>query len=142
VNIDQKLPRSVQEVADVIGRDAALLIVNSLPRSYSESRRRSGRVVFYVPKVMQESHPVAVLIGPNLAEKLCKHFGGEIVRLAACCGAMKADRDSTIMEMKRSGDTPQCIAREFGITDRQVRNILREMVGMDQSQTPANTRAA
>ena len=51
------LPESVQEIADVIGRDGALRLVCQMPVCYRAQNKRSHKVILYVPKRLK---PVTV----------------------------------------------------------------------------------
>src|SRR5690606_29839093 len=99
----------VQEVADVIGRDAALYLVGQLPRMTPPSARSAGRgeqrVYVYVPYVswLKPDHPLVSILGINDAEKLCRHFGGEFLHLANCTETYRAFRDDAIVRVVRDG---------------------------------------
>lgn len=141
MNNTAKLPRSVQEIADVIGRDAALRLVEALPRSFAPSRPY-GRAVLYVPKSIRADHELVGMIGWDLATKLARMFGGEILQPSKCFGLRSNERNNTIRAMRASGCSTQSIAREFHMSDRQVRNIVKEIPDMAANETPANNRAA
>lgn len=142
MNITPPLPRSVQEIADVIGRDAALLLVESLPRAYSGMHRRSGLVILYVPKTIKPDHQLVGILGWETAAKLVHAFGGEMLQPATCFGLRIGERNAAIHARRASGVSVQSIAREFHISDRQVRNVLREMLQVEANDNPLNTAAA
>jgi hypothetical protein len=123
VNKPRPLPRSVQEVADVIGREAALALVDSLPRAFG----RPWQAFVYIPKAIRPDHPLVLLLGWNTADKLVRVFGGEMLRLASCSWSRKGERDIAIRAMRASGAAVQAVAREFQISERQVRNICAEI---------------
>ena len=119
------LPRSVQEIADVIGRAQALTLVASLPRGRREGHP-SGKVVLYVPRNLPKGHRLVSILGEADARRLCETFGSEILYIAVCKQIERARRNAAIREAMRRGDTHDAIAKACGITARQVRNIVRE----------------
>lgn len=125
------LPSSVQEIADVIGREAALLLVKSLPRTYSPSdagrRGASGRVIVYVPSTLRPDHVLVRLLGWDLASRLAAHFGGEILRPADCATLDRAERNAAMRALKAAGMPTAEIAREFRVSDRTVRLVVQEI---------------
>jgi hypothetical protein len=141
VHTRQQLPRSVQEIADVIGRDLALKLVESLPRAYSPCHP-SGQVILYVPKYLRPDHHLVALLGWEAARRLAHTFGGEMLMPAICYGLRSGERNSAILSMRASGATQQDIAREFRVSARHVRNILKEMAQVDCTQKTLNNAAA
>lgn len=123
--MQRKLPRSVQEIADVIGRDAALFLIGQLPRAYS-SCHPSGQVILYVPKTLKPDHPLVSLMGWNAAHKLVRAFGGEILQPATCADVYRDFRDRSIQRLLREGHSAKTLGEWFGVCDRHVRNLARE----------------
>ncbi|KAF1017685.1 MAG: hypothetical protein GAK31_00953 [Stenotrophomonas maltophilia] len=121
------LPRSVQEVAEVIGRDAALRLVGELPRAAN----RPWVTWCYVPHRMGEEHALVKLLGMEAAQKLARVFGGEMLTLSGCSYALKRSRNQSIVQMRQSGASVHSIACAYGLTGRQVRNILAEIPQME-----------
>lgn len=138
MNDARPLPRNVQEVADVIGRDAALRLVDSLPRALNRPWQRWC----YVPQKIRPDHPLSLLLGWVLAEKLVHVFGGEMLTLSNCSYTRKDERDAAIRSMRASGRSVQDVAREFRMSDRQVRNIVKEISQVETNDNIANTAAA
>ena len=123
-----QLPSCVQCIADVIGRDAALMLVAKLPRAYSPGRP-SGQVMLYVPVRLTKGHRLAVILGDELAAKLVRMFAGEVMLLAVCKEIEMALRNRAIeVEVARGAkaheiETLFCISQSRA---RQVRKELRE----------------
>lgn len=115
-----RLPESVQEIADVIGREKALELIGKLPAC----GRRSWRVVLYVPKRLKPDHKLVQLIGWPTADKLVRHFGGEILQPSNCRCVVRAQRNERIRDLAANDNNPQQIAEQVGLSERQVRNIL------------------
>lgn len=118
-----RLPASVQEIADVIGRERALFLVGQLPRCYS---RKSCHVILYIPKVIKPGHHLAKILERNEVAKMVDAFGGEIMQPANCAGIYKGFRDRSALTMLETGLKPQEIAEILGVSDRHVRNLRRE----------------
>lgn len=129
---EMKLPDSVQEIADVIGRDQALHLVANLPKAYSLDRRWSGaekaRLILYVPTVarLNATHQLVRILGWHDAIKLCKAFGGEIMYPAMCKAVERDERNARILAMLAGGLTPAEVAASFRMTVENVRRIKRE----------------
>lgn len=76
------LPKSVQEIADVIGEAQALLLIQNLP-TYVGSNKHT-RPMLYVPKNLPADHRLVQILGWHDALRLVYHFGGEILYPANC----------------------------------------------------------
>lgn len=128
-----KLPRSVQEIADVIGRDRALYLIGQLPTCAIRDNRYPGakslRPMLYVPTVrrLAPDHSLVAILGWNDAEKLCRHFGGEILQPANCIEIYRPFRDRNISRMASEGVPLKLVAAWFDVTDRHVRTVRREI---------------
>lgn len=122
----QPLPRSVQEIADCIGREKALELVGKLPRLRPPScTKNEQRVCLYVPEQLTDNHRLIELIGKPAAQKLVDRFPGEILHLATCRGLINAHRDRAVVRMRRDGWSLATISWSFGLSQRQITNILR-----------------
>lgn len=145
-----RLPSSVQEIANVIGRDRALFLVGQLPRCYVDRvGHKSWRVMLYVPKDIKPDHELVKILGWPDAVKLVAGFGGEILHPASCAEVYRAFRDKSALAMAGQGMKPTAIAEVLGVSDRQVRNLIREKTqealcaGNDNTPAkPANRAAA
>lgn len=127
-----ELPASVQEIADVIGRDKALLLIGKLPKAYSRDKRWPGAqkstLVMYVPTVKRLGldHFLVKTLGYIDAVKMCEAFGGEIMYPASCANIHRAFRDQSILSMVRAGMRTATVAAIIGVSDRHVRNLVKE----------------
>lgn len=124
------LPASVQEIADVIGTDQALFLVENLPCYYERTgeRAESKRPLLYVPKKMAEGHKLERLLGRDTALKLVDGFGGEMLKPASCRRWAKTVRHrEDARRLLAEGLTTTEVARAMSITARHVRNIIREI---------------
>lgn len=139
------LPKELREVAEVIGIhrawDLIMLargalnpgVVVALPKGMRPSekgmpkqskRARDNRVELYVPTVqrLRVNHPLAVFLGWDAAEALCKKFGGTAVRLGGGDIERRARHDQ-IRGLAAKGLPNSCIARSLGITTQNVRDV-------------------
>ncbi len=117
-----ELPGCAQEIADVIGREKALYLIGQLPRSTS----RSWRVVLYIPKRLPVDHDLVKLLGWEDADKLRRHFGGEILQPSNCQVVYRKARNANARRMAAEGMPINQIADILDVTPRQVRNVLAE----------------
>ena len=131
------LPNSVQELAEVIGREKALRLIGGLP----QCGKRSWRKVLYVPKPSRlgASHPLVRVLGYADALKLSEAFGGEILQPSNCNFIARNFRNTTIRTMAAKGMSPADIAEAVQITSRQVRNILKENAPEETATANDNT---
>ena len=137
---DVRLPASVQEIADVIGSDRALYLVGQLPRCYVDKPgHKSWRVILYVPKQLKPDHPLVKMIGWKDAASLVNAFGGEILQPASCAEIYRRFRDQAAIRMAGEGMKPAYIAELLGVSDRHVRNLLREKTPQDMQAANDNT---
>ena len=125
-----RLPDSVQQIADVIGREQALLLVGKLPRCIAgKDGHKSSRVVMYVPTLARLAldHKLVQILGWIDAEKLSRHFGGEIMYPANCAHIQREFLHKTIIQMMAGGrmKATECAAI-VGVHERTVRNLIRE----------------
>lgn len=127
-NERQRLPSSVEEIAEVIGRERALYLIGRLPRCYPPSRGSRGwqeQVVMYVPKTLKPTHRLVRILGWHDATKLVRHFGGEILRPGNCRDLYRPHRDAGIRSAAQSGIPAVMIAEWFDVSERHVKNVLR-----------------
>ncbi|WP_163370949.1 hypothetical protein [Endozoicomonas acroporae] len=109
-----RLPQSVQEIADVVGRENALKLAG----------RANGCLYVPQPRHMEESHWIAQLIGHEPAVALSEEFSGFILKPATCRFVYTNWRNQSIYEFHRQGLSNAAIAEKFCITERHIRNII------------------
>lgn len=129
-----QLPTSAQEIANVIGREQALFLIGQLPRCYVDRPgHKSWRVIMYVPKTLKAEHDLVRLLGWHDARKLVQAFGGEILQPASCHDVYRKWRDANIIRLHSEGMKPAQIAELMEVSDRQVRNLVREKTQEEQN---------
>ena len=130
----------MHEIAEVIGRDRALYLIGRLPKTYPPSTRTKNgateRVILYVPKSLRPDHSLVQILGWHDAMKLVRVFGGEILQPANCREVYRRFRDRSIRAFLIAGYPPNYIAEMMGVSDRHVKNLLREIP--QEERTPAN----
>lgn len=140
---EMALPGTVQELADVIGTERALYLIGKLPVCYAgvgvkggksgERLRKSIRPMLYVPKTLKPNHLLVQILGWQDATKLVRAFGGEILCPANCADIYRQFRDRSIVRMVvTEGMKPADVAELFEISERQVRNLIREIPQQDR----------
>jgi hypothetical protein len=133
------LPDSVQEIADVIGRERALYLIGQLPRYTSKDHRWSAaapsRVLLYVPKAsrLTDRHKLVRILGWRDAVRLCEVFGGEILKPANCSCIYKRYRDTQILRLAKDGLDSSRISALIGVSASQVRLILQRISQEERS---------
>jgi hypothetical protein len=121
-----KLSGVVQEIADVIGRERALYLIGKLPRCYSgPDGKASWRVILYVPTIQRltAKHQLVEILGMQDAQKLCRHFGGEILQPGNCYEIYKRFRDASIARLAAQGLQQQTLEVIFDMSTRHIRTI-------------------
>lgn len=134
-----KLPATVQEIADVIGHERALLLIGQLPRCYSP--HHGAQVILYVPTLprLKPSHDLVRILGWDDAVKMCTAFGGEILKPANCAGLYRDFRDKHITRLLMEGVSVQMVAEWFRVSDRHVKNLQREIPQEEMKAANDNT---
>lgn len=138
-----KLPRSVQEIAEVIGRERALYLIGQLPRCFAgKDGHKSWRPMMYVPALrrLTPDHNLVAILGWKDAEKLCRHFGGEILQPGNCAEVYRPFRDRSIARMAAEGVPLKLVAAWFDVTDRHVRTVRREIPQEENQAANDNNR--
>lgn len=122
------LPESVQQIADVIGRRRALLLIGQLPKRRAGVVGKAGdRVAFYFPKNSNsKAHLLVRILGEVDAERLQKHFGGEHVQLANCREIITAWRNREIVRLRASGLRADAVAEIMGLSRRCIDMVFRK----------------
>jgi hypothetical protein len=126
------LPRSVQEIADVLGTERALFLISQLPRCHWQDKRSPGTqstgAILYIPRSVKPDHQLVRMLGWQDAQKMIRTFGGEILKPAtACADLYRPFRDAGIKRMVGDGTPVRMVAEWFDMTERHVRNIVGEI---------------
>jgi hypothetical protein len=130
--IVRRLPWSVEEIAEVIGRERALYLIGRLPRCYPPSGGGREQVIMYVPKRLRPTHRLVQILGWRDAEALVRTFGGEILKPGNCRELYRPHRDAGIIDAATAGIPVAMIAAWFEVSTRHVQNVLRENAQEDE----------
>lgn len=120
------LPASVQEIADVIGRERALYLVGQLPRCYPPSGGGREQVLLYVPKKLTPTHRLVKILGWDEASRLADEFGGEILKPGNCRDVYRQHRDAGIVSSAAQGIPLSMISSWFQVSIRHIQSVLRD----------------
>lgn len=135
-----RLPRSVQDIAGVIGRERALFLVGQLPRFKREDARGGEQVILYVPREIKPDHHLVGILGWDAAQLLVKHFGGELLKPGNCRDLYRPFRDDGIRRVHRDGVPLAMIAEWFGMTERRVRQVVKNPQEAQRQHANDNAR--
>lgn len=120
-----ELPRSVREIAEVIGAEPAMRLINQLPTClHGRDGHKSARPILYVPKRLKPDHRLVEILGWHDALKLVNHFGGEILYPASCREVERGILRSYAIRLLAIGYRPEMVADKLGVTVRTVRNMV------------------
>lgn len=86
--------------------------------------RRGGRRL-YVPRKVRPLHWLAVLLGQDAADALAFRYGGCRIDIPTL-GLSRANRNEEIRRCRVAGASLAHVADRFGLSERQVRRILRD----------------
>lgn len=117
------LPGVVQEIADVIGSEAALYLVGRLP--VNKHKDGTTRPMLYVPKRLRADHRLVEILGMEKAQKLVQQFPGAVLYPANCREVYVRFRDREILRMHNQGMATREIADIIEVGERTVRNLVR-----------------
>ena len=114
------LPESLREVVDLIGLTATLKLVEHF----------GGAIAVYVPRAIEDDHPLTRAVGLVAARKLSSLYGGDCLRnIPRCARGLRRIRDAEIRRRRSpsgGGESPAQLALAFGLTERQIWTILGE----------------
>lgn len=108
------LPLSMLEIAETVGFDAAIVIMDNF----------GGLDSVYIPRMAREDHKMAQLIGFENYKKICKEFGGQ--RIFIPRGAFRRLKKSLILEADGK-ISKRKLCKILGVSQRYVRKIKNEI---------------
>lgn len=123
-----RLPQSVSEIADVIGRHAALLLVGQLS-SYEVRDKRypnsvTNRKTLFVPTTLQPDDKLIRMIGYEKARILVSVFGGSFLFPAPCAEIHRDFINKTVKRLHVEGLKASEISASLDISLRRVYRAL------------------
>ena len=109
------LPPLVAELAEVVGHDAAMRLVE-----------RYGGWRLYVPATLGDDHELVALIGRAAADRLVERYATDALWLPLCTAGERAARHDEIRRRRAAGERAESLAREYGFTVRHVNRIIAQ----------------
>jgi hypothetical protein len=106
------LGNRMNEIADVIGIDATLMLV-----------RDFGGRHLNIPHKAKSTHSLAVLIGLDLFKKLCAYYGGTKLEIDFCQKALNYQKLLDVQKGVQAGMTGSQLAKQFNTTERNIRRM-------------------
>lgn len=120
------LPKSVRDIIELVGLHPAMALVREFP----------GNII-KVPTGSVEDGKMRMrligLMGPEAADKFIATYGGERLAIPRCVEAMRDERDRQIIGDYDAGKPVSSLAFQFGLTERQIRTILKRVPGENVS---------
>lgn len=109
------LPASARDLAGLIGLPATLRLVE----------KWGGVMRLYVPRDIAADHELARVLGLDAARALSARYDGDYLpSVPRCADALRQARNRALLRRRAEGASPAILALEFGITERQIWNIL------------------
>lgn len=126
------LPKSVQQIADVIGVSQTLKLIGLLPvckvRDKRYSKAISNRIVLIVPANLKADDKLVKMLGWDDAYKLSRHFGGEFLYPATCADIYRDFLKDTALRMYHDGKKPADVAEAMQIPYRTISRWLSDAI--------------
>ena len=111
------LPPTAQVIADVIGREATLILAGKVANRN-----------LYIPYSLDDTHWIAKTIGYAKAHALKQEFGGLHMSLANCVHYYTRERNEHIKEDYLSGVSTITLADKYQISQRRVQHIVAGLI--------------
>lgn len=118
IRVHAALPESIRELVDHIGLEGALVLVKAYGGTVLRvpvGKRKDGKM--YVSLVE--------LLGEQTADVLVRVYGAGIMVVPRCADALRMARNAEMIAKYDSGIPAPKLARQYRLTDRQVRAILK-----------------
>lgn len=117
------LPQSMADLVDIIGLPAVLNLMGAF-----------GGTEFWVPEKLVHNHPLVSAIGAEAAQTLCEYMARERIKVPRGAAIRREVRNRAIRRERQEGAKLAELALRYGMTDRQVLNILNSDPEDDRQQ--------
>ncbi len=108
-------PGVFQEVQKLIGEeDTAKLVA-----------QYGGCALLYIPVRFKPEHPLCLLLGQEVAQRLTDEFGGISVEIPRACALQIEQRNRLILTDSAAGMSQSELARKYRLTVRRIRTITK-----------------
>ncbi|WP_343594821.1 hypothetical protein [Acinetobacter sp.] len=123
---DYPLPKNMQAIAEVIGREKALFLLGQLPRTKQVKRdtRTRYRIYLYIPKTLNPKSRLVEILGWNDAFKLTQVFTGETICLESCKQMATDFLHRSIRTQFEAGASIDTLVISFGMNPRSILKII------------------
>ena len=119
-----ELGRTLEDVAAVIGRDLAPILVAS-----AKPCGRRGRRFVFIPKRPRPGHPVALAVGMDAARALAAAFPSITLEVGHAAPVVRAWRRARAVQLIEAGADLRTAAAGAGVHARTGRTAWREWDG-------------
>jgi hypothetical protein len=124
--MNEDLPASVREIADVIGRDQTLYLIGNLPTYITGTEGHKGHKKYlYVPRRLPPDHFLVRVLGWVDAYRLSLAFGGCPLTPALCTSVPKRFEVKEILRLTRAGYSPDSITVMLDTSVTYVRAVIK-----------------
>ena len=106
-------PGLFQEVRKLIGEEGTAKLV----------AQYGGCARLYIPVRFTHDHPLCLLLGQEIMQRLADEFGGLSVEIPRACALQIAERNKLILSDKKAGMSQSELARKYQLTVRTIRKI-------------------
>ncbi|MGB1762983.1 Mor transcription activator family protein [Alloalcanivorax xenomutans] len=110
----EDLPELLQEISQLIGIPATLLLVEHF-----------GGIHLFIPTHFSDQRAFVAVVGHRAASLLIQQYGGNTLYIARAASALRALRNMEIAGRFEGGLSAERLAREYGVSVRQIWNILK-----------------
>ena len=122
------LTRTMQPIIDAIGFEAAQALV----KTYGGTR-------VYLPMEPRGLDDLVLCVGLAHSRALVAAVGSGPLEVPKCDGYLRARRNEAIEILSEAGVPQAEIARRFNLTERTIRNVLRDAEADDLMPLPCTT---
>lgn len=111
----EALPSAAREIAEIIGIDGILKLASAAKNRH-----------VYVPKTLTAECRIVEQVGWVIAQKLHKHYAGELLNVPTCWfAALSPDGIEAMREARKQGIQPRLLAKITGLSESGIRVALQ-----------------
>ena len=117
------LPQSMADLVDIIGLPSVLKLMDAF-----------GGTEVWIPEKLNHAHDLVAAVGAEAAQTLCEYMSRERVKVPRGAAIRREVRNRAIRRERHEGAKLAELALRYGMTDRQVLNILNSEPADDRQQ--------
>lgn len=118
-----RLGPGMRALEALVGRAGALALIHVWG---------GGRVYVPLPGNLHDDHPLVAALGWGLARTLAERYGGGVLEVPRGAVYTRWLRDRELRARLRAGEALEALAAEYGLCERQLRNIAAGRSGGDE----------